>query len=81
MARRGGRSCCDSGANLVFQIPEDKSHFSGRMSMPLQVTSPLQTYLDLMRMGGRGEEAAASIYDQYLRGPIEKAEEDVKELA
>ena len=49
--------------------------------MPLQVTSPLQTYLDLMRMGGRGEEAAASNYDQYLRGPIEKAEEDVKALA
>lgn len=75
-----GAKRVDSGANLVLQVPDDESFFSARMSMPLQVTSPLQTYLDLMGMGGRGEEAAAAIYDQYLRGPIEQAEVDAKAL-
>ncbi|EMB16511.1 type IV toxin-antitoxin system AbiEi family antitoxin [Rhodopirellula europaea] len=44
----------------------------------MQTTSPLQTYLDLMAMGGRGEEAANSIYDKYFRSLFDQAEGDAK---
>lgn len=63
----------DSGANLVLHLPEDESHFTGRVAEPLQITSPLQTYLDLMAMGGRGEEAATAIYEKYLHKPLSEA--------
>ncbi|WP_283432747.1 type IV toxin-antitoxin system AbiEi family antitoxin [Neorhodopirellula lusitana] len=61
-----------------MQIPEDESHFIGRVLEPLQTTSPLQTYLDLMVMGGRGEEAANAVYDKYIRSSFDQAEADVK---
>lgn len=73
-----GAKRVDSGANLILQISEDESHFSGRVSEPLQTTSPLQTYLDLMSMGGRGEEAANAVYDKYFRSSFDQAEADAK---
>ena len=57
----------DSGANLILQISDDESYFSNRLGETLQTTSPLQTYLDLKVMNGRGEEAAMAIYDKYFQ--------------
>ena len=71
----------DSGANLVLQIPEDESHFCGRLSEPLQTASPLQAYLDLMAMNGRGEEAAGAIYDKYLKEPLQLATLEARDVA
>ncbi|QEG00161.1 hypothetical protein Mal15_42300 [Stieleria maiorica] len=68
----------ESGANLMLQIPEDESHFSGRSSEPLQMTSPLQTFLDLMSMSGRGAEAAEPIFDKYLKQPMKAATEEAR---
>jgi hypothetical protein len=70
----------DSGANLILRIPQDKSHFSGRLAKPLQMTSHLQTYLDLMTLEGRGEEAAIAIYDQYIRPSLESADHAARRL-
>lgn len=70
----------DSGANLILQVPEDESHFVGRISEPLQIASPLQTYLDLMTMESRGEEAANSIYEKYLAEPFSHAAQEVRAL-
>jgi hypothetical protein len=70
----------DSGANLILQVPEDESHFVGRISEPLQIASPLQTYLDLMTMESRGEEAANSIYEKYLAEPFSQAAKKVRAL-
>jgi len=63
----------ESGANLVLHLPEDDSHLSGFVAEPLSTTSPLQTYLDLMSMGGRGEEAADAVYQKFLHEPLSEA--------
>jgi hypothetical protein len=61
----------DSGANLVLLAPFDKSVFTGRIASPEQTTSPLQTYLDLQSMAGRGVEAAKAVYEKHLRESFE----------
>ncbi len=61
----------DSGANLVLLAPFDKSVFAGRTATPEQTTSPLQTYLDLQSIAGRGIEAAKAVYDKHLRESLE----------
>lgn len=65
----------DSGANLILQIQDDASYFSNRFGETLPTTSPLQTYLDLRAMDGRGEEAAMSIYEKYLKQQFTEATE------
>ena len=65
----------DSGANLILQISDDESYFCNRLGDTLQTTSPLQTYLDLRAMDGRGEEAAAAIYEKYLKQKFTEATE------
>ncbi|TWT80476.1 hypothetical protein CA13_18950 [Planctomycetes bacterium CA13] len=70
----------DSGANLILRIPKDKSHFSGRLAEPLETTSHLQTYLDLMTLEGRGEEAAMAIYDEHLGPSLESADHAARSL-
>ena len=62
----------ESGANLVLLTPY-KSVFVRRPSAPEQTTSPLQTYLDLQSMAGRGSEAAEAVFDKYLRKALESA--------
>lgn len=66
-----GTKDVDSGANLVLFAPFDKSVFAGRIATPEQTTSPLQTYLDLQTMAGRGVEAAKAVYDKHLRESLE----------
>ncbi len=69
----------DSGANLILQIADDESYFSNRQFETIQATSPLQTYLDLRAMDGRGEEAANAVYEKYLKQPFAEATERMAE--
>lgn len=69
----------DSGANLVLQITDDESYLSNPMSVTLPTTSPLQTYLDLRAMDGRGEEAAMAIYEKYFKQLFTEATEQTAE--
>jgi len=59
----------DSGENLVVLVADDPGVFykpdedlahEGRLAC----TNPVQTYVDLMHSGGRGEEAAAALLEQ-----------------
>ncbi len=61
----------DSGENLIVLIPNDEGVFylcdrprRGRARLP--ATNPVQTYVDLWRSGGRGEEAAEALLEQVL---------------
>jgi hypothetical protein len=63
----------DSGENMVVLIPDDPgvflsfeadSHGGERI---LGCTDPVQTYVDLIHCGGRGEEAAQALLDQKIR--------------
>jgi hypothetical protein len=59
----------DSGENLVVLLPDDAGVFYrvdvGASRAPC--TNPVQTYVDLARAGGRGEEAAEAILSQRLK--------------
>jgi hypothetical protein len=59
----------DSGENLVVLIPDDSGVFyrveTGANRPPC--TNAVQTYVDLARSGGRGEEAAEAILQQRLK--------------
>jgi len=61
----------ESGANLVLLTPFDRSVFVRRLPPPERTTSPLQTYLDLYSMAGRGEEAAEAVFEAHLRKALE----------
>jgi hypothetical protein len=67
----------DSGANFILQISSDESYLGNRVGDKLQTTSPLQTYLDLRTLDGRGEEAANAIYEKYLKQQFREATEQV----
>ncbi len=72
---KGGKRV-DTGANLLLWRPFDQSVLAGRHSVgasALKVTSAIQTFLDLKKLTGRGEEAAAAIYDRLLAGPLRDA--------
>ncbi len=59
----------DSGENLVVLIPDDSGVFY-RLDIGgnrLACTNPVQTYIDLVHAGGRGEEAAEAVMRQRLR--------------
>ncbi|MEO8660193.1 MAG: type IV toxin-antitoxin system AbiEi family antitoxin [Bryobacteraceae bacterium] len=59
----------DSGENLLILIPNDSGVFYnldvGRDRLPC--TNPVQTYVDLVNAGGRGEEAADAVLHQRLK--------------
>lgn len=59
----------DSGENLVVLLPVDDGVFFGREGKGggLACTSPVQTYVDLSRCGGRGEEAAEALLEHNLK--------------
>jgi hypothetical protein len=62
----------DSGENLVVLIPDDSGVFlsfdaDSHIDEPtLGCTDPVQTYVDLIHCGGRGEEAAHALLDQKI---------------
>ncbi|MFT5633065.1 MAG: hypothetical protein ACI9SQ_000777 [Rubritalea sp.] len=66
----------DSGANIEVLIPEDDGLFFEnrfRQRRSLGRTNPVQTWLDLKHIGGRGEEAAAALMEQCLQPEWEGA--------
>ncbi|MFT5323454.1 MAG: hypothetical protein ACI8P0_001303 [Planctomycetaceae bacterium] len=63
----------DSGASLVLLVPYDESVFAQRQQFPEQVTSALQTWLDLQSLSGRGVEAADAVFEKHLRESLEPA--------
>jgi hypothetical protein len=65
----GGRRV-DTGATLNLWRPFDESVFS--FAEP-PTTSPLQTYLDLRRIPGRGGDAAKAVYEKWLAPAFEAA--------
>jgi len=57
-----------SGANLKLIEPVDEGVFYGMTDWDgIAVASAIQTYLDLKREGGRGEEAAEAILNEMIR--------------
>jgi len=66
----------ESGANLVLLTPYDRGVFARRITEPFATTSPLQTYLDLTTLAGRGREAADAIYAKYLSKDFEGLSEN-----
>lgn len=66
----------DTGPNLYLWRPFDRSVFADMMNAgkpKRPVTSPLQTYLDLKRAAGRGEDAANAVFEKYLRRDLQAA--------
>lgn len=62
----------DSGENLVVLIPQDEGVFylpehTATEDRQLSCTNPVQTYVDLLKSGGRGEEAAEALLEQRLK--------------
>ncbi|MFH1749168.1 MAG: type IV toxin-antitoxin system AbiEi family antitoxin [Planctomycetota bacterium] len=57
-----------SGANVTLITPQDDGVFYGTRDIDgLTVVSPLQAYLDLVDVAGRGNEAAEAILDMEIR--------------
>jgi hypothetical protein len=62
----------DSGENVVVLIPDDAGIFyqcdGGHVGgSRLACTNAVQTYVDLWRCGGRGQEAAEAVLEQHLK--------------
>jgi hypothetical protein len=58
----------DSGINLTLWLTEDQAVFYGMRKVGgVNVVSPLQLYLDLKSLVGRGEEAAQEVYERDIR--------------
>lgn len=80
--RHGGKKV-DSGANVHLWRAFDESVFAGRnhskQGLPPS-TSPIQTYLDVKRIAGRGEEAASAIFEKYMRRAFSTAAEQAREM-
>jgi hypothetical protein len=59
----------DSGENLIVLIAGDPGVFYKREAGPNRIpcTNAVQTYIDLLHSGGRGEEAAQAILSQRLQ--------------
>lgn len=59
-----------SGENMVILIPEDEGVFFHAVRDPqtgMERTNPLQTWVDLTQVGGRGKEAADAMMRQVLK--------------
>lgn len=69
LALKAEAKVVDSGENLVALVPDDVGVFyraePGGNRLPC--TNVVQTYVDLTRVGGRGEEAAEAILEQRLK--------------
>ncbi len=63
-----GAKEADSGANLLLWQPVDDFTFYGARAVDgLTVAAPLQLYLDLAGMRGRGEDAAREVLEKEIR--------------
>ncbi|QDU29540.1 hypothetical protein ETAA8_46540 [Anatilimnocola aggregata] len=58
----------DTGANCTLWLTDDPAVFEGAKNCDgVNVVSPIQLYLDLKSLPGRGEEAARELYEKELR--------------
>lgn len=55
------------GDNVVASIAPDEGVFYGWQATQPSVTCPVQTFLDLMQAGGRGEDAAEHLFERILK--------------
>jgi len=56
-----------SGANVILLAPYDKGVFYGACEIDgVQVVNPIQNYLDLKGIKGRGEEAANALFEKEI---------------
>ena len=55
------------GENVLASLAPDEGIFYGFQPGRLPITSPVQTFIDLMHAGGRGEEAAEHLFDRILK--------------
>lgn len=55
------------GENVVATLALDEGVFYGWAPGSPTITSPVQTFIDLMHAGGRGAEAAEHLFDRILR--------------
>ncbi len=57
-----------SGGNVTLLTPYDKGVFYGARSIDgIYVASPIQVYIDLLEVKGRGEEAAQAILEEVIK--------------
>jgi len=57
-----------SGANFTLLTPYDEGVLYGTRAVEgICIASPVQVYLDLFGMKGRGEEAAQAMLDEVIR--------------
>jgi hypothetical protein len=74
-AAETGITRVESGANLILCEPYDTSVFADRRfsdDTRLSWTSPIQTWLDLMQLKGRGQEAADEVYQRLIKPTFEQ---------
>lgn len=84
LAVEHGGKRVDTGPNIFLWRPFDRSVFAGSVEsgQPAQpVTSALQTYLDLKRASGRGEEAANAVFEKHLGQEMRAAAKREEERA
>jgi hypothetical protein len=55
------------GENVVATLAPDEGVFYGWQPGQPPVTGPVQTFIDLMHAGGRGEEAAEHLFERILK--------------
>lgn len=58
----------ETGANCILWITDDSAVFTDSKEIDsVKVVSPLQLYLDLMALSGRGKDAADEVFEKELR--------------
>ena len=75
LAAETGITRVESGANLMLWEPYDTSVFADRRfseDTRLSWTSPIQTWLDLTQLKGRGQEAADEIHQRFIKPTFEQ---------
>lgn len=67
----------DIGANLLLYPTRDESVFYGMRTLSgTNVVSPIQLYLDLLQVAGRGEDAANEIMAKEIKPLLERSKPD-----
>jgi hypothetical protein len=67
----------DTGANLILYPTRDESVFFGMRTLAgANVVSPVQLYLDLLQVAGRGEDAASEIMAKEIKPLFDKSKPD-----
>lgn len=67
IAEKMGLKAVESGANIILIQPYDDGVFwNAKLIGDLEISDPVQVYLDLKRYPGRGEEAADFLYREVI---------------